>query len=56
MNNNLSFSYVRIENNIDEIERKLINKLCPLLNDIHNPNKWVILKQLRKECREFAKS
>ena len=41
---------------IDECEKYLIKRLCPLLNLRHNPQEFKPLKNLRDECREIAKS
>ena len=43
-------------NVINDCEKHLINELYPLLNWKHNPRKFKPLEELRKECREIAKS
>ncbi len=54
MNLNLYFSFIKIEKDIDKLEKKLIIKYCPILNTKHNPNKSKLLALKRKECREYA--
>ena len=56
MNLNLYFSFLKIDKDIDKIEKELIIEYCPILNTKHNPNKSTMLALKRKECREFAKS
>ncbi|WP_313377350.1 GIY-YIG nuclease family protein [Chishuiella sp.] len=54
MNENLLFSYLKEEKNIEFIERDLIKHFKPILNTTHNPKKSKYLAILRKECRNFA--
>jgi len=56
MNLNLVFSFLKIDKDIDKIEKELIAEYRPILNTKHNPNKSNLLALKRKECREFAKS
>lgn len=55
MNLNLHFSFIKIDKDIDKIEKELIIEYCPILNTKHNPNKSALLALRRKECREYAK-
>jgi len=52
----LEVSWVEVKSNIGEIEKELIKLHTPLLNIIHNPSRLQFLSDVRKNCREFAKS
>jgi hypothetical protein len=54
MNSNLYFNFIRIDNNLDKIEKELIVQNYPILNTKHNPMKSKLLALKRKECREYA--
>lgn len=54
MNENLDFNFIKLENNIEAIEKKLISINCPILNTTHNPKKPKLLAELRKECRQIG--
>ena len=54
MNENLEFDYLKVEKNIDFIEKDLIKHFQPILNSTHNPKKSIYLAALRKECRNVA--
>ncbi len=56
MNKNLNFNFIKLENNIEVIEKKLISLNCPILNTTHNPKKSKLLAALRKECRQIGLS
>ncbi|GEP52767.1 hypothetical protein FNO01nite_34390 [Flavobacterium noncentrifugens] len=54
MNDNLQFDYLKVEKNIDFIEKDLIKHFEPILNTTHNPKKSKYLALLRKECINIA--
>ena len=54
MNENLLFSHLKVEKNIDFVEQNLIKHFQPILNTTHNPKKSKYLAALRKECRNVA--
>lgn len=42
--------------NMDTVERELIQKYCPLMNTTHNPTPSPELAAARERCREYARS
>ena len=42
--------------NMDTVERELIQKYCPLMNTTHNPTPSTELAAARERCREYARS
>ncbi|KGN75654.1 hypothetical protein HQ47_01590 [Porphyromonas macacae] len=51
---NIEISIVEYNGNF-EIEKKFIEKYCPLLNDDHNPMKLQELKDDKDKCRKIAR-
>jgi hypothetical protein len=51
---NTEFAVHPVVNKDFSIEKDLIKKYCPLLNDTHNPLTLAELKTDRKKCREIA--
>lgn len=56
MNNNLNFNFIRLDSNIEKIEKQLIKLYNPILNTTHNSKKSKLLAALRKECREIGQT
>ena len=54
LRNNVELSIVKFEGNFS-IERELIRKYCPLLNDTHNPMKLQELIDDKNKCRKIAR-
>ena len=54
MNVNLDLNFIRIDSNIEQIEKQLIQLHSPILNSTHNSKKSQALAALRKSCREYA--
>ena len=51
----LLVSFVHVEQkDLDEYEKKLIGKYCPLMNNKHNPLKSFALEEARAKCRAYA--
>lgn len=55
INSNLEISWISYDGDFT-IEKELINKYCPLLNDRHNPQSLKELKQDKNKCRLIARS
>lgn len=55
INSNLEISWISYDGDFT-IEKELINKYCPLLNDRHNPQSLKELKQDKNRCRLSARS
>lgn len=56
MKTSLLVRYVLMSSNIEEKEKELIRKYCPLVNIKGNPNDTTALEEARKRCDDYAKS
>lgn len=54
--NNLLVNFVECKDNIDEIEKNIINKNKPIMNILNNPQPFEPLRILRKKCKDIANS
>lgn len=54
LKNNVELSIAKYTGNFN-VESKLIEKYCPLLNDTHNPIKLQELKEDKDKCRKIAR-
>lgn len=54
LKNNVELSIAKYTGNFN-VESKLIEKYCPLLNDTHNPIKLKELKEDKDKCRKIAR-
>lgn len=56
MGKSLLINFIEYNGKLDNIEKYLINKYQPIINIEHNPDPFIPLKELRKKCRDYART
>lgn len=56
MGKSLLINFIEYNGKLDNIEKFLINKYQPIINIEHNPDPFIPLKELRKKCRDYART